>query len=152
MDNVSAFLGLIKKAGKLEVGEEPVGASCRAKKASLVIIASDAAENSIRRATHYAEAGKVPILPVSLDKGQLGQAIGKPPCAMISITDIGFSAALAKKLVAVSPEDGELISEQLAQKSVRVMQRRKEKQAHEKKLLRGKKKPRLSRIEGEKKS
>lgn len=152
MDSVSGFLGLIKKAGKLEVGEEPVGASCRAKKASLVITASDAAPNSVRRATHFSEAGKIPILPVLLDKEQLGQAIGRPPCSMISINDIGFAAALAKKLVAVSPEDGELILEQLTKKSARAMQRRKEKRAHEKNLLRGKKTPRLSRVEGKKKS
>lgn len=152
MDNVSAFLGLIKKAGKLEVGEEPVGASCRAKKAYLVITASDAAPNSIRRAEHFAEAGKTPVLPVSLDKEQLGRAIGRPPCSMISINDVGFAASLAKKLVAVNPELDELVSEQLAIKSARTMQRRKEKRAHEKNLLRGKKKPRLSRIEGEKKS
>lgn len=142
VDNISAFLGLIKKAGKLEVGEEPVGASCRAKKASLVLIASDTAPNSVRRATHFADASQILILPVPLDKVQMGLAIGRPPCAMIAVTDIGFSSAMARKLYSLNPDLDPALLESLELKSQRAIQRRKEKRAHEKNLLRGKKTPR----------
>lgn len=140
MDSISSFLGIIKKAGKLEIGEEPVGAACRARKSALVITASDAAENSVRRATHFAEAGQVPILTVSLDKAQLGQSLGKSPCAMISINDIGFAAALLKKITEVSPVDPEILAS-IELKANKALQRQKEKRAHERNLLRGKKKP-----------
>lgn len=138
VDNISAFLGLIKKAGKLEVGEEPVGAACRSKKASLVLLASDTAPNSVRRATHFAEAGDILILPAPLDKVQMGLAIGRPPCGMLAITDIGFAAAMAKKLYALNPDLDPALLECLERKSQKAMQRRKEKRAHERNLLRGK--------------
>lgn len=145
MDSVTSFLGLIKKAGKLDIGEEPVGAACRSRKASLVIIACDAAQNSMRRASHFAEAGQIPSLTVPLTKLELGQSIGRPPCAMLSINDIGFAAALVKKLSATTPEDHEEICAKLEQKASKFMQRQKEKRTHEKKLTQGKKKSQISR-------
>ena len=50
MDKLLNLIGLAKKAGKLEVGEEPVGAAARSKHARLILIASDAADNTRRRA------------------------------------------------------------------------------------------------------
>lgn len=140
MDSIGSFLGLIKKAGKLDVGEEPVGAACRSRKSFLVITASDAAQNSIRRATHFAQAAQVPVLAVSFNKADLGQILGRPPCAMISINEIGFAAALVKKLCALNPDLYQSAYEQLEQKASKSLQRQKEKRAHEKNLLRGKKK------------
>ena len=37
-DPILHLLGLAKKAGRLEVGEEPVGALCRARQAKLVLL------------------------------------------------------------------------------------------------------------------
>ena len=54
MDNVLHLLGIARKAGRVEVGEEPVGASARARQARLILVASDAADNSARRAAHFA--------------------------------------------------------------------------------------------------
>lgn len=147
MDSIESFLGLIRKAGKLGIGEEPVSAACRARKASLVIIACDAAQNSMRRATHFAETGQVPTLTVPLDKETLGQTLGRPPCAMVSINDVGFAAALVKKLSTANPNACESIRVQLDQKAARVLQRQKEKRVYEKNLLRGKKKSRVSQSE-----
>ena len=54
-DPILHLLGLAKKAGRLEAGEEPVGAACRARQAKLVLIADDAAANTCRRAAHLAK-------------------------------------------------------------------------------------------------
>jgi len=56
VDKLLNLIGLAKKAGKLEVGEEPVGAAARSKHARLILIASDAADNTRRRALHFGEA------------------------------------------------------------------------------------------------
>ena len=48
-DPILHLLGLAKKAGRLEIGEEPVGALCRARHARLILLASDAAPNTRRR-------------------------------------------------------------------------------------------------------
>ena len=47
-DPILRLLGLAKKAGRLEMGEEPVGAACRARQAKLVLLAQDAAPNTHR--------------------------------------------------------------------------------------------------------
>ena len=50
MDNIPNLLGLVHRAGKLAIGEEPVAALCHEHKAYLLLLAQDAAENSVRRA------------------------------------------------------------------------------------------------------
>ena len=47
-DPILHLLGLARKAGKLELGEEPVGALCRARHARLVLLADNAAPTTIQ--------------------------------------------------------------------------------------------------------
>ncbi len=141
MDNLIPFLGLMNKAGKLAIGEEPVGTACRARRARLIIMASDAADNTKRRAAHFAQTGQCPCITIPLDKGEMGSALGRSSCAMAAISDIGFAAALMKKLAPSDPETYAPILQTLDQKAVKTLQRQKEQRAHEKNLQRGKKKP-----------
>ncbi len=141
MDNISTLLGLAKKAGKLEIGEEPVGAACRSRHAKIVLLASDAASNTARRAAHFGEAGRTLWLTVPLTKAELGGAVGRASCAMVAVTDVGFAAALTSKLAAAAPETYGSAAEQLSGKAEGELRRRKEQRAHEKNLQRGKRKP-----------
>ena len=50
MDKALNYLALARKAGRIELGEEPVGAAARAVKACLVVVASDAGDHTWRRA------------------------------------------------------------------------------------------------------
>ena len=86
MDNVLHLLGIARKAGRVEVGEEPVGASARARQARLILVASDAADNSARRAAHFAQAGKAPWFRVPYTKGELGGTVGRASCAMLALS------------------------------------------------------------------
>ena len=52
------LIGLAQKAGRLAVGEEPTGAAARARDARLILVAADAAENSVRRVRHFAETAE----------------------------------------------------------------------------------------------
>lgn len=140
-DPILHLLGLARKAGKLELGEEPVGAACRAKQAKLMLLASDAAPNTRRRAAHFGEAGNVLFLELPFTKAELGFAMGRGFCAMLALTDSGFAASLADKLAARSPERYAPAAEQLRIKAERVLQRQREKRQHEKNLREGKKKP-----------
>ena len=99
-DPILHLLGLARKAGRLEIGEEPVGAVCRARQARLVLLASDAAPNTCRRAAHFGEAGNVLWLEVPFTKAELGFALGRGSCAMLALTDAGFAASLTQKLAA----------------------------------------------------
>jgi len=141
MNDVLSLMGLAKKAGKLELGEEPVGAACRGGKARVVLLASDAAANTVRRAAHFGQAGHVPFLTIPFTKEEIGRMAGRSTCAMTAVTDVGFAAALLSKLAAADPEAYGPAAGQLTVKAEKALQRQKESQAHEKKLLRGKNKP-----------
>ena len=56
-EHILSMLGLALKAGRVEVGEEPVGAAARAKKARVIFVAQDAAPSSVRRAQSFAHTG-----------------------------------------------------------------------------------------------
>ncbi len=126
MNRVVSFLGLIRKAGKLDVGEEPVGSAARAKSAKLIILANDTTDNTIRRASHFASVAKAPYVSVPLTKTELGSAIGRPPCAMISINDIGLAANLVGKLVPSNPELYTELYEELNIKAEKTLKRKKQ--------------------------
>lgn len=139
-DPILHLLGLAKKAGKLEIGEEPVGAVCRSRHARLLLLASDAAPNTCRRAAHFGEAGNVLWLQLPHTKDELGFQLGRKSCAMVAVTDFGIAAAIGEKL-AMQSERYAPAAEQLRIKADRALQRQKEKRQHEKNVAMGKKKP-----------
>ena len=141
MDNVLHLLGIARKAGRVEVGEEPVGASARARQARLILVASDAADNSARRAAHFAQAGKAPWFRVPYTKGELGGTVGRASCAMLALTDVGLAAALLARLAAGAPKTYGAAAAELSEKADKALQRQKEQRRHEKKLQKGGRKP-----------
>ncbi len=140
-DPILHLLGLARKAGRLELGEEPVGAACRARQARLVLLAADAAANTCRRAAHFGEAGDVLWLTLPFTKAELGLALGRGSCAMLALTDVGFAASLVQKLSVRDPARYGPAAGQLRIKADRALQRQREQRRHEKNLREGKKKP-----------
>lgn len=139
MDKILSLLGLAKKAGRLEAGEEPVGAAARAHDARLILLADDAADNTVRRARHFAEAGACLCAKIPATKDELGRAVGRTSCAMLAITDIGFAEAAAKKLAALDEAQFGEIAERLSVKALRAAERKAEQKRHDKNVRAGKK-------------
>ncbi|MBE7009348.1 MAG: 50S ribosomal protein L7 [Ruminococcaceae bacterium] len=139
MDKILSLLGLAKKAGRLEAGEEPVGAAARAHDARLILLADDAADNTVRRARHFAEAGACLCAKIPATKDELGRAVGRTSCAMLAITDIGFAEAAAKKLAALDEAQFGEIAERLSVKASRAAERKAEQKRHDKNVRAGKK-------------
>lgn len=129
MDNIPSLLGLALRAGRLAVGEEPVGAACRCHKGYLLLLASDAADNTIRRALHFSQAGKTICLTLPLSKEELGTSLGRSTCAMLAVTDVGFAASVAQQLAKTDPETYGPAWETLSAKAARVKKRREEKRS-----------------------
>ena len=140
MEHVLSLLGLAHKAGKVEIGEEPVAAVTRAKKARLMLLAQDAGPSSVRRGLGFAEYGNCLCLSVDADKDALGRALGRTSCAMCAVTDIGFAAAIAEKLAALDQERYGAAAVAIRQKAEKMAQRKAEKLRHEKNVKQGKKK------------
>ncbi len=100
MDSALNMLGMCKKAGALETGEEPCGSVVRAGKAVLLMTASDAGHGAQKRAENYSEWGGAPLITLPYDKDTLGDLLGKRVCAILAITDGGLAASFMKKLSA----------------------------------------------------
>ena len=134
MDNILHLLGLAMRAGRLEVGEEPVGAACRARSCRVILVARDAADNSFRRVRHFADSGQCLWLSIPYTKEEMGAATGRSVCAMAAVTDIGFASAIVERLAKNDPERYGPSAEKLQMKAEKAARRRKEQQIHEKKL------------------
>ena len=85
-DKTRAMLGLCMRSGNCVSGDTQVTAAIRKNKAKLIILSSQASENTIDRYTHLCD--KKHILIVSgPDKETLGGAIGKGSRTLVAITD-----------------------------------------------------------------
>ena len=138
MDKALHYLSLARKAGRIELGEEPVGAAARAKKARLIVVASDAGDHSWRRAKSFVAGTDQLCMKVPFTKDQLGQASGRTSLAMAAFTDPALALAFVKALD--DPQTHRQALEALDQRAQRIRQRQKEAKAHEKNVRKGTKK------------
>ncbi len=138
MDKALNYLALARKGGRIELGEEPVGAAARAKKARLIVVASDATDHTWRRARSFVAGSDQICLRVPFSKDQLGQAIGRTELALAAFTDPALALAFIKALSQPDRYKAEL--ESLDRRTKRIQQRQQEAKAHEKNIRHGKKK------------
>jgi ribosomal protein L7Ae-like RNA K-turn-binding protein len=90
-------LGLCQRAGKIVSGEELVLDAIRRGKAKLVLLSEDASPNTAKRIKDKSDFYNVPLL-VALNRGQIGDAIGKAERVVIVITDAGFAKMIGDGL------------------------------------------------------
>ena len=136
MDRALNYVGLAKKAGLIELGEEPVGAVARARKARLVIVAQDATDHTWRRANSFVAGSEQICLKIPYSKDQLGQATGRSELALAAFTDPALALAFVKALDQPDRYRSEL--ESLEKLSTRIRQRKKEADAHKRNKAKGK--------------
>ena len=130
MDKALNYLALARKAGRIELGEEPVGAAARAQKARLVVVAEDATDHTWRRAMSFVSGSEQICLRVPYSKDLLGQAVGRSALALAAFTDPAMALAFVKALG--QPEKYSAALESLDKRTKRIQQRQKEAKAHDK--------------------
>ncbi len=96
-DRVLSMIGLAQKAGKVASGEFATEKAVKTKKASVVVVASDASDNTKKMFSDMCKYYNVPIYFYS-DKEQLGHAIGKQFRASLAVLDSGFKNAIEKHI------------------------------------------------------
>lgn len=136
-----SLIGLCLRGRNLEVGEEPVEAVARARDARVLLLASDAADNTARRVRRFAEMGQCVWLRVPFTKRELGLATGRASAAVAAITDIGLAVAVVRRLAEAEPEKYDEDLAKLELKAKRAAERKSEAAQHEKNLRRGVKRP-----------
>ena len=137
MDKALNYLSLARKAGRIELGEEPVGAASRAKKARLILVASDAGDHSWRRAKSFVAGTEQLCMKVPFTKDQMGEAIGRTSLAMAAFTDPALALAFVKALG--DPEKYKEALESLDKRTKRIRQRQQEEKNHQRNLRQGRK-------------
>lgn len=138
MDKALNYLALARKAGLVELGEEPVGAAARAQKARLVIVAKDASDHTWRRALSFVHQTGQQCIRVEFTKDQLGQAIGRTDLAMAAFTDPALALAFVEALG--QPERYAAAIEDLQKRTNRARQHQQEEKAHQRNVRKGGKK------------
>ena len=136
MDRALNYLALARKAGLVELGEEPVGAAARANHARLVIVASDASDHSWRRALSFVDHTGQQCLRVGYTKVELGIAIGRQELAMAAFTEPGLALKFVEALG--QNEKYQAVIEDLQNRTARVLKHQKEQKAHQRNVRMGK--------------
>ncbi len=98
MDNKALrMMGLAKRAGKIVPGAPLTEKAIRGKKARLVIIAADAADNtkkSIINTSNYYKAQ----YRVCFTKEEISKAIGSSETAVLAVTDYNLAKVIAESI------------------------------------------------------
>ena len=103
-NRILSLLGLALRGNHLAVGEEPVEAVARARDARVLLLASDAADNTRRRVEHFADAGQCMWLRIPFTTEELGRAVGRSSAAIVAVTDIGLANAVVHRLAELDPK------------------------------------------------
>ena len=104
MDKPLSYVALARKAGRIELGEEPVGKAAQNGRAYLILVASDAAEHTWRRACSFVSGTDQQCIRTGYTKDALGQAIGREALALAAFTDPALALAFARSLEQNAPE------------------------------------------------
>ena len=123
-DKAIGLLGLARKAGKLQTGEESVAGLLLQKRARLTVLARDAGSAVARKARSLAEGTRQRVLEIPYDKQTLGAALGKQSVSVAAFADVSMALAFAKALPAgTAPEE---LLEDLERRFARVRAKRKQ--------------------------
>ena len=137
MDKALNYLSLARKAGRLELGEEPVGAAARAGHARLVLVATDAGDHTWRRAKSFVAGTGQECVRLEYSKDEMGAAVGRQSLAIAAITDPAMALAFLKTLPQNQAYSTQI--ESLTKRAGRIRQRQQEEKAHQRNRKLGKK-------------
>lgn len=122
-DNALGLLGLARKAGKLQTGEESVSALLLEKRARLTLLASDAGAAAARKVRSLAAGTRQGVLEIPCEKQRLGAVLGKAEVSVAAFADVSMALAFARALPAgLVPAD---LLEELERRVARVKAKRK---------------------------
>lgn len=112
LEKALSLLAIAQKGGNIAIGEDPVGAAAHGGKARLIILASDAAGHTRRRASDFGALHHTPVVSIDADKSLIGGMFGRSSVAMVALTEIRLAKSFLETL-----EEPERYSEALYQVS-----------------------------------
>lgn len=106
MDKALGYLSLAAKAGRLATGADNCIDSLKRRKAKLIVLASDASANAVKRAEGMLYGRQIPLVKVTSTKDELARAGGRHgPVAIAAILDEGLAEAFFKSAKIVEQQE-----------------------------------------------
>jgi ribosomal protein L7Ae-like RNA K-turn-binding protein len=90
-------LGLCRRAGKMQTGEEPAMYAIMDRSAKLIIISTDISEQTLKKITDKCKTYQVPYVQL-FDRYEIGSAVGHAARVVVAITDEGFATMIRRSL------------------------------------------------------
>ena len=125
-DRILGLLGLMRRAGAIELGEDKSADAVHAGKAKLLLLSSDLPEKALRRADGYVYGHRTLPVPLPYTRDELAEALGVGGCSMAAVTDIGFADALMKQLAEQRPEEYASLRDETEKRCLKAERRRRE--------------------------
>ena len=106
MDKALGYLSLAAKGGRLVTGADNCIDALKRRKAKLIILASDASPNAVKRAEGMVFGRPVPLHRSAYSKLELAQSCGKHgPVAIAAVLDEGLAKAYANTAKSVEQQE-----------------------------------------------
>lgn len=96
MSRILGILGLARRAGAIAMGTNSVLEAVRKGKARLVLLASDASDNTKKQLLDKASFYKIPVQTLPYGMLELGHAVGKDHTVAVAILEEGFVISYTK--------------------------------------------------------
>ena len=96
-NKILSLLGLATRSGNLVSGEYMTEKAVKGGRAFLVIVSSEASENTKKKFTNMCSFYKVPLYLYGA-REELGHCMGKAFRASVAVTDEGFAKGIREKL------------------------------------------------------
>ena len=116
-DKASNYLGIMRKAGALAIGEVESGAAVKSGMAVLLCLASDASDNAQHRAEGFVYQRNTPLIRLPYEKEMIAQLLGKRGCSMISLLDPGFASAFVSALAQIDADQYAAVAQRLKEQT-----------------------------------
>ena len=97
MRQVYNLIGIAQRAGKISSGMEAVRESLAKKRAYILVMSEDIADNTKEILLHSCKKGSIPCLIMG-DRFKLGGSIGKAARVALTVDDQGLAQAITKAL------------------------------------------------------
>lgn len=125
-DKALGLLGLMRRAGAIEIGVDNASDALRAGRAKILLVSCDAADNARRKLEHLSVGRRALTIPLSYTREELADCLGVSGCSAAAVTDIGFANALMKELAAADPKRYAEAAQEIAKRCEKTARRKKE--------------------------
>lgn len=107
LSKIISFMGLIKKANKLSLGNDAVISSIKSGKSKLVLVSCDFSKNSETKFKKLCDDYNTPFFKLNASMCQIESILGKK-CGIFSVNDIGFSSKMINLICCDNEEEDNL--------------------------------------------